>query len=181
MLLFRERPDEVFYDIVRESLAGLAEDLKPAEVDPKLMGALLPKTAKLLSAGAALATVDELIPALESREVFELAPMQRLLLSEALERYCESYNDQPQDTDVHARYEIRRLDCVRMINMFIRPFGEAFNEAPDQARTEALQLSILGDASSRPPTRRDLSLWYLKEAILSNATAGNVNHHVARP
>ena len=33
MLLFRERPDEVFYDIVRESLAGLAEDLKPALVN----------------------------------------------------------------------------------------------------------------------------------------------------
>ena len=32
MLLFRERPDEVFYDIVRESLTRLAEELKPAEL-----------------------------------------------------------------------------------------------------------------------------------------------------
>jgi hypothetical protein len=106
-----------------------------------------------------------LIPALESPEVFELAPMHRLVLSEALERYCESYNDQPENTDVHARYQIRQLDCARMINMFLRPFDEAFQEAPDHARMEALQLSILADASSRLPTRRDLSLWYIKEAI----------------
>ena len=165
MLLFRERPDEVFHDIVREALARLAEDLKPAEMDPMLMAVLLPKTAKLLSAGAALATVDELIPALVSREVFELAPMQRLLLSEALERYCKSYNDRPQDTDVYGRYEIRQLDCARMITMFLPPFDEAFHEAPDHARTEALQLSILADASLRLPMRRDLSLWYVKEAI----------------
>ena len=72
MLLFRERPDEVFYDIVRESLAGLAEDLKPAEVDPKLMGALLPKTAKMLSGGEALATVDELILALRALRCLNL-------------------------------------------------------------------------------------------------------------
>jgi hypothetical protein len=165
MLLFRERPDEVFHDIVREALASLAEHLKPAEVDPRIMAALLPKTAKMISGGEALATVDELILALASSDVFELAPMHRLILSETLERYCESYNSHPQDTDVHARYEIRHLDCARMINMFIRPFGEAFNEAPDQARMEAMQLSILGDASSRPPTRRDLSLWYQRKAV----------------
>lgn len=165
MLLFRERPDEVFHDIVREALAWLAEDLKPAETAPELMATLLPKTAKMLGTGAALATVDELIIALESCDVFELAPMHRLVLSEALARYCESYNDQPQETDVYARYQIRKLDCARMITMFLRPFDEAFQEAPDQARTEALQLSILADASSRPPMRRDLSLWYLKEAV----------------
>ena len=165
MLLFRERPDEVFHDIVREALTWLAEDLKTAETDPKLMASLVPKTAMMVGPGAALATVDELILALESREVFELAPMQRLVLSEALERYCESYNDQPQDTEVHARYDIRQLDCTRMITMFLSPFDDAFGEAPDQARTEALQLSILADASSHPPTCRDLSLWYLKEAI----------------
>ena len=165
MLLFRERSDEVFHDIVREALAWLAEDLKPTETDPSLMAAVLPKTAKMLSAGTALATVDELIPALESPEVFELAPMHRLVLSEALERYCRSYNAQPQDTDVYARYQIRQLDCARMINMFLRPFDEAFREAPDHARTEALQLSILADASSRGPMRRDLSLWYVKEAV----------------
>jgi len=165
MLFFRERPDEVFYGIVREALAWLAEDLKSTETDPALMAALLPQTATMLSAGAALATVDELIPALESPEVFELAPMHRLVLSEALKRYCEFYNDQPQDTDVHARYQIRQIDCARMIKMFLRPFDEAFEETPDHARTEALQLSILGDASSRPPMRRDRSLWYLKEGV----------------
>jgi hypothetical protein len=165
MLLFRERSDEVFHDIVREALAWLAHDLKPAETDPGLMAAVLPKTAKMLSAGAALATVDELIPALESHDMFELAPMHRLVVSEALERYCRSYNDQPQNTAVHARYHIRRLDCARMINMFLRPFDEAFQEAPDHAREEALQLSILADASCRPPMRRDLSLWYLKEDV----------------
>ena len=165
MLLFRERPDEVFHDIVREALTWMAEDLKPAETASVLMATLLPKTAKMLGAGAALATVDELLLALESRDVFELAPMHRLVLSEALVRYCESYNDQPQDTDVHARYQIPQLDCVRMIAMFVRPFDEAFQEAPDEARTEALQFSILADASSRPPMRRDLSLWYVKEAI----------------
>jgi hypothetical protein len=165
MLLFRERPDEVFHDIVREALASLAENLKPAETDPRLMATLLPKTAKMLNAGAALATVDELIPALESHEMFELAPMHRLVLSEALKHYCESYNDQPEATELHARYQIRQLDCARMIDMFLRPFDEAFQEAPDQARTEALQLSILADASSRPPMRRDLSLWYVQEAV----------------
>ena len=165
MLLFRERPDEVFHDIVREALAWLAEDLKPAEMAPELMATLLPKTAKILGAGAALATVDELILALESRDMFELAPMHRLVLSEALVRYCESYNDQPQDTELHARYQILQLDCARMIAMFLRPFDEAFQEAPDQAHTEALQFSILADASSRPPMRRDLSLWYVKESV----------------
>lgn len=165
MLLFRERPDEVFQDIVREALARLARDLKPTETDATLMILLLPRTATMLSAGAALATVDELILALESPDVFELAPMHRLVLSEALERYCESYNDRPEDTDVHARYAIPQLDCARMINMFLPPFDEVFREAPDHARAEALQLSILADASSRSPMRRDLSLWYLKEAV----------------
>ena len=51
MLLFRERPDEVFHDIVREALASLAENLKPAETDPRLMATLLPKTAKMLNRG----------------------------------------------------------------------------------------------------------------------------------
>jgi hypothetical protein len=165
MLLFREWPDEVFHDIVRESLARLAEDLKPAETAPTFMTVILPKTAKMISAGAALATVDELLAALESPEVFELAPMHRLVLGEALERYCQLYNRQPQETGMYARYKIPQLDCTRMINMFLRPFDEAFREAPDQARTEALQLSILADVSSRPPMRRDRSHWYLKEAV----------------
>ena len=78
------------------------DDLKLAETEPKLIAALLPKTAKMLNARDALAMEDELIAALESHDAFELEPIQRLLLSEALERYCESDSDQPQDTDVHS-------------------------------------------------------------------------------
>lgn len=118
------------------------DDLKLAETEPKLIAALLPKTAKMLNARDALAMVDELIAALESHDVFELEPIHRLLLSEALERYCESDSDQPQDTDVHARFEIHQLDCARIITAFLRPFDAALHEGPAQARTEALQLFI---------------------------------------
>ena len=165
MLLFRERPDEVFYDIVRESLAGLAEDLKPAEVDPKLMGALLPKTAKMLSGGEALATVDELILALASPEVFELAPMHRLILSEALERYCESYNNHPQDTDVHARLRDSSAR-FRTNDQYVYPaVWRGFQRGAGPGPHGSAATVNSWDASSRPPTRRDLSLWYLKEAV----------------
>ncbi|MEP6601784.1 MAG: hypothetical protein ABJB49_08210 [Nitrospirota bacterium] len=162
MLFFRERPDEVFHDIVREALVWLKKDLTHGETDPHMMTAVLPKTATVLTLGPALATVDELLEALDGVQMFELTPMHRLILSEALERYCESYNNRPQDTDVHARYEIHQLDGRRMHTIFLAPFDAAMQEAPAQARTEALQLTMLADAPWRSPISRDLSLWYRK-------------------
>lgn len=162
MLLFRERPDEVFHDIVREALGWLKEELTKGETDPRMLTAVLPKSSQVLSLGPALATVDELLEALDRNEVSELTPMHRLLVSEALARYCQSYNDQPQDTDVHARYEIHQLDNERMQTIFLAPFDAALQETPAQARTEALQLSIIADAPWRIPIPLDRSLWYRK-------------------
>lgn len=162
MLLLRERPDEVFQVIVREALDALKEALTVGETDPHMMAAVLPKTSQVLSLGPALATVDELLAALDRNEMYELTPMHRLLLSEALEQYCASYKAQPQDTDVHARYDIDELDKGRMQTMFLAPFDAALHETPAQARTEALQLSIIADAPWRTPIPRDQSLWYRK-------------------
>lgn len=45
MLLFRQRPDVVFSDIVREALAWIAENLNANETDPHVMSTLLPRVA----------------------------------------------------------------------------------------------------------------------------------------
>jgi hypothetical protein len=161
-LFFRERPDEVFHAIVREALQWLKEDLTPGETYPHIMTEVLPKTARVLTLGPALATVDEFLEVLDRPEMYELTPMHRLIVSEALERYGESYNDRPQDTDVHARYEIHELDGPRIQAIFLAPVDVALQEAPARARTEALQLTMLADVSWRSPISRDLSRWYRK-------------------
>lgn len=165
MLLFRTRPDDIFQDIVREALAWLKDDLTRGETDPKVMTAELPKTGSLLTVGPALATVDELLMALNRTEMYDLTPMHRLILSEALERYGESFNDQPQDTDVHQRYAIHEVDTRRMQALFLAPIEPALRETPAQARTEALQLVIIGDAPWRTPIPQDLSPWYRKDEV----------------
>lgn len=165
MLLFRTRPDDIFHDIVREALAWLKDDLTRAETDPEVMTAELPRTGSLLTVGPALATVDELLVALDRPEMYDLMPMHRLLLSEALARYGESFNDQPQDTDVHVRYEIHEVDTRRMQTLFLAPVEPALQETPAHARTEALQLVIIADAPWRRPIPQDLSAWYRKKKV----------------
>ena len=160
MLLFRAQPDEVFHAIVREALRWLSDDLKPAERDPFIMTSLLPLTAKRLSVGAALATVEELRAALDSSAVYEFEPMHRLIVAEALQRYCEAYNDQPQDTEVHLCYEIHQLDYPAMQKVFLDSIESALSEDPATARKEALQLYIVADAPWRTIIPREDSPWY---------------------
>jgi hypothetical protein len=162
MLYFREQPDEIFHHIVREALMWLKEELTDGETDPGMMTAVLPKTSRVLTVGPALATVDELLEALDQPEMYQLTPMHDLIISEALDRYCESYNDQPQDTDVHARYEIHELDNRRMQTLFLQPSDAALRETPSHARMEALQLTILADPPWRVPISPDSSHWYRK-------------------
>jgi hypothetical protein len=62
--------------------------------------------------------VEDLRVEIDSCAVYELEPMHRLFVAEALQRYCEAYNDQPQDTEVHVRYEIHQLDYPAMQKSF---------------------------------------------------------------
>src|SRR5687768_6125512 len=98
MLLFRQRPDVIFCDLVREALTDVAEDLEANDTDPNVMSVVMPRVAPVLSRQTALTAVEALGTALDTTDVYELEPMHRLLLAEALKRYCETYNDQPQET-----------------------------------------------------------------------------------
>ena len=159
MLCFQQQPDEVFNDIVREALDWMEHDLKDYVTDPASMMFPLPQTAKLITPGAALATVEELRAALKSQDVYELEPMHRLIIKEALQRYCELYNDKPQGTDVHARYGILELHRDAMLTLFLGEFKVVPKEQED-ARTEAIQLYLLADAPWRTAILRDLSPWF---------------------
>jgi hypothetical protein len=164
MLLFRQRPDVVFCDIVREALAWIAEDLKANETDPHVMSTLLPLVAPVLSFETALATVAELRTALDSAAVYELEPVHRLILANALKRYCEAYNDQPQQTELHWRYEVHKLNCERLVGTFLGPLtlvGSAtLSVCPGDV---ALQLYISADAPWRSPLPQNESPWHRSE------------------
>jgi len=167
MLYFLQRPDETFHHIVREALVWLKEELTEGETNPEIqmMTAVLPKTSRALTLGPALATVDELLTALDRPEMYQLTPMHNLIISEALDRYCESYNDQPQETDVHARYGIHELDNQRMQTLFVHPSDAALRETPSHAKMEALQLTILADPLWSVPISPDCSPWCRKGEV----------------
>jgi hypothetical protein len=159
MLFFRQQPDEVFCHIVGEALDWMEHDLKDYVTDPTGMLSPLPRTAKLITPGAALATVEELRAALQSPEVYEIEPMHRLIIKEALQRYCELYNERPRDTAVHVQYEIPELSRDRMLALFLGEFTVPPKEK-DEARTEAIQLSLLADAPWHTAILREQSSWF---------------------
>lgn len=159
MLFFQQQPDEVFNDIVREALDWMEHDLKDYVTDPATMMFPLPQTAKLITPGAALATVEELRAALQSQEVYELEPMHRLIIQEALQWYCELYNEKPQGTEVYSRYKIHELHRDRMLTLFLGDFTVVAKEQ-EEARTEAIQLCLLADAPWHTAILRDRSPWF---------------------
>ena len=159
MLFFRQQPDEVFCHIVGEALDWMEHDLKDYITDPAAMVFLLPQTAKLITAGAVLATVEELRAALQSPEVYEIEPTHRLIIKEALQRYCELYNEGPLSTEVHGQYEIPKLYRDRMLALFLGEFTVVPKEK-EEARTEAIQLCLLADAPWHSAILRDQSPWF---------------------
>ena len=82
------------------------------------------------------------------------------IVAEGLQRYCEAYNDQPQDTEVHVRYEVHELDYPAMQRAFLDSVDSALSEDPATARQEALQLYIVADAPWRTIIPREGSPWY---------------------
>jgi hypothetical protein len=50
--------------------------------------------------------------------------LHQLLVAEALKRYCESYNDEPQETALHGRYDIHELNCDRLVSTFLGHVAE---------------------------------------------------------
>lgn len=160
MLYFQERPDEIFQDIVRESLTRAKAELTDAESHPHLWSTILPKTRQVLALGPALATVDELLGVLDRPEVYDLMPVHRLLICDAVQRYCEISNRLLGGATVHTRHKIDVIHPGPLCRIFLEPFDSALTEASGQARTEALQLLLLGDPPWQVPIARNVSPWY---------------------
>jgi hypothetical protein len=161
MLLFRQRPDVIFCDLAREALTCVTADLKANDTDPHVMSILMPRVGPVLSRQTGLATVEALRTALDTADVYELEPMHRLLLAEALKRYCESYNDQPQESALYGRYEIPELNCERLVSTFlghVTAFETAtLSVCPGEV---SLQLYLSTDAPWHSPLPEPESPWF---------------------
>jgi hypothetical protein len=176
MLLFRQRPDVIFCDLVREALTDVAEDLKANDTDPNVMSVVMPRVAPVLSRQTALTAVEALGTALDTTDVYELEPMHRLLLAEALKRYCETYNDQPQETALHGRYEIHELNCERLVSTFLGHVA-AFETAtlsvcPGEV---SLELYLSADAPWHSALPKHESPWFRPGIEYPLATEGQRN------
>jgi hypothetical protein len=176
MFLFRQQADVIFCDLVREALTCVTADLKANDTDPHIMSVLMPRVASALSPQTGLATVEALRTAMDTADVYELEPMHRLVLAEALKRYCESYNGQPQGSALYGRYEIPELNCEGLVSTFLGHVA-AFETAtlsvcPGEV---SLQLYLSADAPWHSSLPEHESPWFRRGIEYPVATEGQHN------
>jgi hypothetical protein len=126
MLRYLQPADEVFRDVVQEALSWMIEDLRENSQDPEAYHDLAPRAAGFLDPSAAIETLEQLRTSSEAPDLYQLKAPHRLLLTDAITRYCDLFNEEPfggYGSQVHEKYGLRHLDGERLITSFIGTVG----------------------------------------------------------
>jgi hypothetical protein len=145
MFISLNTPDEVFLDIVAESLEFAIADLSKSSANREMYRELFPHASQYIEAGAALDLLHSLKRCNVAPEWYHLGSLHRVLLSDAIRRYCALYNTQPEAMRLHADYELRRLEWAPMLRLFIgEPYQDGSFAAP-------LSRDVMGPRPSDDP------------------------------
>ncbi|MDQ6732976.1 MAG: hypothetical protein M3Z35_02495 [Nitrospirota bacterium] len=152
-------PDEVFQDIVAEALELAILDISNSSADREMYRELFPHTSQYVEAGAALGLLHSLKRCNLAPEWYHLESLHRVLLSDAVRRYCALYNTQPQAMRLHANYELHRLEWAPMLRLFIgEPYQDGSFAAPVSSDVMGLRLS--DDPGQQPVIYAEQSPFY---------------------
>jgi len=159
MFVSLNTPDEIFQDIVAEALELAIVDISATSADPKRYRQLFPHTSQYVECR----TAHDLLHCLKrchlAPEWYRLQSLHRVLLSDAVRRYCEQYNAQPQPTRLHARYGLDRLEWAPMLRFFIgEPYQDGSFAAP--MNKDAMELPSSDDSGQQPVIRAEQSPFY---------------------
>jgi hypothetical protein len=173
MLRYLRPADEVFLDVLHEALDWMIEDLRENVQDPEAYGDLAPRTARILEAPTAVEALEKLRAASEAPELYALNAAHRLLLVEALIRYCDLFNEEPfggYGSAVYEKYGVRHVDGERLIAAFIGPVEDPPRQGASQVealvsgkrlRKDALHLQPVSPEGDLPRILpADASPWY---------------------
>src|SRR5438067_2204104 len=131
MLVSLNTPDEIFQDIVAEALELAIVDISTTSADGEMYRQLFPHTSQYVEGRAALDLLHSLQRCNLAPEWYYLQSLHRVLLSDAIRRYCARYNAQPQAMRLHAKYELHRLEWAPMLRLFIgEPYQDGSFAAP---------------------------------------------------
>jgi hypothetical protein len=145
MFISLNTPDEVFLDIVAEALEFAIADLSKSSANREMYRELFPHASQYVEAGAALDLLHSLKRCNVAPEWYHLESLHRVLLSDAIRRYCALYNTQPEAMRLHADYELRRLEWAPMLRLFIgEPYQDGSFAAP-------LSRDVMGPRPSDDP------------------------------
>lgn len=131
--------DEVFQDLVGETLAWTISDLTHTALRRETYQALLPHVSQSVSVGPALELLDELRRCHQAPEWYLLQSPHRVALSDVLHRYCAQYNEEPKDFRLYQRYGLHYLEWAPMLRLFIgEPYQDGAIMAPLDRESRAL-------------------------------------------
>jgi hypothetical protein len=159
MFISLNTPDEVFQDIVAEALELALADLGKNSANRELYRELFPHASQYVEAGAALGLLHSLKHCNLAPEWYHLESLHRVLLSDAIRRYCALYNTQPQAMRLYANYELHRLDWAPMLRLFIgEPYQDGSFAAP--VSRDVMTLRPSDDPGQQPVIREEQSPFY---------------------
>jgi hypothetical protein len=165
MLRYQQPADEVFRDVVQEALDWIIEDLGETAPDSEAYPELLPQAARFFELQTALETLERLRTCSVSPELYQPAAPHRVLLSDALMRYCTLFNEEPFGgfgSHVHEKYGLRRIDCAQLITAFLgEPDEDAHALRGKRLRVQDLGLRKVAVKPEQPDvTPASASPWY---------------------
>jgi hypothetical protein len=159
MLVSLHTPDEIFQDIVAESLELATGDIGTTSADGEMYRQLFPHTSQYVEGRAALDLLHLLQRCNLAPEWYDLQSLHRVLLSDAIRRYCARYNAQPQSMRLHTKYELYRLEWAPMLRLFIgEPYQDGSFAAP--VSSDGMGLLPVDDPGQPPVIRAEQSPFY---------------------
>jgi hypothetical protein len=159
MFISLNTPDEIFQDIVAEALESAIADLSKSSANREVYRELFPHASQYVEAGTALDLLYSLKRCNVAPEWYHLEPLHRVLLSDAIRRYCALYNAQPEAKRLHADYELRRLEWAPMLRLFIgEPYQDGSFAAP--VKRDGMALRPSDDPGRQPVIRAEQSPFY---------------------
>lgn len=118
MLLFQNKPDEIFLAILHEAMDDELPYLEDAIEDIEFFQACYPFTSRHFTPTLAVQALRQLQTASEAEEYYQLTDYHWELLYEVLRGYTECFNDCQDASQVSNKYGIKEINFSAMIMKF---------------------------------------------------------------
>ncbi len=118
MLLFQEKPDEIFLAILHEAMDDELAYLKNAIEDIEFFEACYPFTSRHFTPTLAVQTLQQLRKASAAAECYQLTDYHWELLYEVLRGYAECFNDCQDSSEVSNKYGLKEINFSALIMKF---------------------------------------------------------------